>query len=193
MKVWKDLGLVIFHTDGTPAQIDDERLEPVWRTAAAVGWTIAIHTGDPTRNFPGAWRTKLGREELFARRDRVLAAHPEIHFHLCHGGNYAESVRKFSAILDRFPNVTSEYIPSMLQFDPPEDVAAFIRDYADRLTLGFDNGIPDDRPPDVPWTLDFYTAERTRLRSLKLDDATFRKLTWETGERLFLRTCMKTA
>jgi hypothetical protein len=51
LKVWKDFGMYFIHADGRPATMDDPALEPVWRTAAELGWTIAIHVADPTRNW----------------------------------------------------------------------------------------------------------------------------------------------
>ncbi|MEI7904185.1 MAG: amidohydrolase family protein [Candidatus Firestonebacteria bacterium] len=184
MKVWKDLGMYIQFEDGAPALIDDERLEPLWKTASELNWTISVHMADPSHNW--VCRTGLTREMIFERRDRVLAAHPKLPFILCHSGNYIESVRKFGALLDRFPNVKSDLSP-LEGNDNLKDIRAFLEKYADRLYLGTDLMMPEDRPPDRKWNIEEYMRPfRLRLSGYGLTKEAYDKITRKNGERDFL-------
>lgn len=185
LKVWKDLGMFIFDADNKPVTMDDKRLEPLWQTAGELGWWVAIHQADPSRNWP--WRTQIPSRELYQHRDAVLAAHPELRFIICHNGNDCESVAAFANLLDRFPNCVSDICRDFLLHDTLSDTQAFIEKYADRLLFGPDLMMPDERPPDHPWNIEnVYIPWRKRLAAYGLSDATFRKLTLENGQRLFI-------
>ena len=190
LKVWKDLGMSIIHPDGKPATMDEPALEPVWKTAAELHWTIAIHQADPTPktgSFEARTRTGFSREELFERRDRVIAAHPEIRFILCHNCNDIESVARWAEVFERFPNCMSDVGRDPLAYDKLADVQAFFEKYAERILMGSDMGMPDHRPPDDPWTLEnIYRPWRQRIRSWNLSPRAFELITTGNGEREFL-------
>ncbi len=191
LKVWKDLGMMIIHPDGTPARMDDPRLEPVWRTAAALHWTIAVHQGDPISVFEHPCRTHLSREEIWTRRDRVIRAHPELTFILCHSGNDVGNVAAWSELMERLPNTLGELNRDPLASDSAADVRAFLTRYRDRMLFGTDNVMPIERPPDHAWSVEnIYQPWRRTLRALDLDEETFRKLTWENGVRLLATGAM---
>ena len=187
LKVWKDLGMFIFHADGKPATMDDPALEPIWRTAGELDWTISIHQADPSPSFPKLARTGLSREDIYRRRDRVLAAHPEIRFILCHNANDIESVAKWAALLDRFPHCLADMGRDPERYDDRAAVREFLEAYADRIMLGCDLTMPDGRPPDDPWTLEHvYRPWRRRLLGFGLSDDALGKIAWGNGHRLFL-------
>ena len=182
LKVWKDLGMYIIHPNGKSARMDDRRLEPVWEAVEELGWWISVHQGDPTARW--STRTGLMRDEIFRRRDRVIKAHPGIRFILCHNGNDIESVAKFGALLDRFPNIMSDIGRDFLLHDTLADTQAFIEKYADRLLFGPDTWLPDARPPDLKWDWEEgYLPWRRRIVSWGLSESAFRKFTWENGAR----------
>ena len=186
LKVWKDLGMMIIHPDGTPARMDDPRLEPVWQTAAGLGWTIAVHQADPIESFKRLCRTGLTREELWSRRDRVIAAYPDLRFILCHSGNDVGRVANWAALMDRLPNALGEINRNPLLLDRAADVRAFCQTYRDRLLFGTDLAMPIERPPDHEWAVEhLYGPWRRTLLELDLDETTFRNVTWENGQRLF--------
>lgn len=186
LKVWKDLGMFIRHKDGSPALMDDPRLEPIWRTAASLEWTISIHQADPSRGWETNTKTGISRQELFERRDRVIAAHPEIPFILCHSGNYIESVEKFGQMLERFPNVNADLSP-LDAYDTPQAIAAFLERYADRLYLGIDLAMPSNRPPDRPWNLnELYGPMRQVWLKYGIADEALEKIAWRNGQEHFL-------
>lgn len=185
LKVWKDLGMFDFFADNTPTLMDDPRLEPVWQACAAVGWLVAIHQADPSNNFRARCRTRIPREDLFAHRDQVIAAHPGITFILCHDGNDPESAARFTGTLDRFSNVLYDLCFRPKTFATPAEARDVIERYAGRLMLGSDMSNPENRPPDTPWTWnEFYLPFREKVASLGISDAAFAKVTWENGARL---------
>jgi len=185
LKVWKDIGMHIFDANNKPVTMDDKRLEPIWQTAGELGWWISVHQSDPTRCWP--WRTGITREEIWQRRDTVIAAHPGIRFILCHNCNDIESVAKFGETLDRFPNVWSDIGRDFLLHDTLADTQAFLEKYADRLFFGPDQGMPDERPPDFKWNREEYNIPwRKLLVSYGMSDTAFRKFTFENGQKLFM-------
>jgi predicted TIM-barrel fold metal-dependent hydrolase len=182
LKVWKDLGMFIVHPDGTPATMDDPRLEPVWRTVRELGWWISVHQGDPSAR----WKTCTGltRDEIFRRRDRVIRAHRDIPFILCHNGNDIESVAGFGALLGRHPNAMSGIGRDFPAYDTLPDTQAFVEKYADRLLFGPDTCMPDGRPPDLKWEWEEMNLPwRRRIVGWGLSASAFRKFTWENGAR----------
>lgn len=186
LKVWKDLGMFMIHPDGRPATMDDPRLEPVWRKAADLNWVVAVHQADPVAGFEVRCRTGLGREDLWARRDRVIAAHPDVTFILCHNGNDVGSVAGWAGLMERFPNVIGEISRDPLGADTVADVRAFCARFQDRLLFGTDVMAPTERPIDHVWTVgEVYRPWRTSLRAMQLDDTTLAKITWENGRQLF--------
>ena len=183
LKVWKDLGMFIIHPNGKPATMDDARLRPVWETVEELGWWISVHQADPV----ACWKTRTGltRDEIFQRRDRVIRAHPDIRFILCHNGNDIEGVANFGALLDRFPNVMSDIGRDFLLRDTLADTQAFIEKHADSLLFGPDTCLPDSRPPDLKWDWEeFNLPWRRRIVSWGLSARAFRQFTWENGARL---------
>jgi len=187
LKVWKDLGMMIHHNDGTPAVMDDERLEPVWKTAEDLKWCIAVHQADPAGYFEEHTRSTLTRKELWQRRDNVISAHPNIQWILCHSGNDVDTVEDFAAELDKFPTLRSD-LRRLYLLGGAEKVRPFLEKYADRLYIGVDLTMPKDRPPDVKWTYDeVYSPWRDELLSLGLSKEAFEKITWANGFNHFLK------
>lgn len=193
LKVWKDLGMYILDVNNRPLTMDDPRLEPVWETAAALGWTISVHQADPPRaweNPPGRApvRTGLSREDIYRCRDKVLEKYTNIRFILCHNCNDIGSVKGMAQVLDRFPHVLTDMGRDLLAYDSQPDAAAFLNKYADRVLLGTDILMPIERPPDRRWNLEHgYRPWRERLVQYGMSEEAFRKVTWENGYRYFLK------
>lgn len=187
LKVWKNLGMAIRHTDNTPATMDDDRLHPVWQTAEELGWTIAVHQADPTGFFESATRTELTREDLFACRDRVVSEYPNIPFILCHNGNDMEDWDRLSEMFERLPHINADLRKTDRNDYNLEKKLQFLEKYHDRLYLGVDMGMPMDRPPDREWNLNCcYRPLRESLSSLGLSERALKHISWENGCRDFL-------
>jgi len=188
LKIWKDIGMYNFNADGTPVVMDDERLNPVWEKVEKLGWSVACHQADPSGGFMKRSRTRIPKEELFERRNRVIADHPDVVFSLCHSGNDIEDYARFGELLDRFGNTVADLRwPANFEHDPDEE-RAFLEKYAHRLMIGPDLGMPQNRPPDRPWNLnEGYRPKRASLLAYGLSDEAFENITWKTGETYFLR------
>jgi hypothetical protein len=194
LKVWKDFGMYFMRADGTPVTMDDPGLEPVWRTAAELGWTIALHQADPSKNWlPGARyqpKTTLTREQIYRARDRVVEAHPEIHFILCHAGNYVESLPRFGEYLDRYRHVNSDLAAAWENWGTEAELWAFLANYADRLYEGTDLMMLEGRPPDRVWNAQFvWRPHREKLARWErhVGREVVQKIAWGNGTRDFVK------
>lgn len=189
LKVWKDMGMYILDENYAPVTMDDPRLEPVWETAAELNWAVPVHQADPPRAWekPNHIRTGLSREEVFQRRDAVLARHPQVRWVLCHNCNDAGNVKAMAALLDRFPGVMTDINRPQEEVDSLADVRWFLETYSDRVMWSTDMMYVVDRPPDVPWiTENVYAAWRKRLAGYGLSPEAFRKFTLDNARRVYL-------
>ena len=188
LKIWKDLGMFILDENNVPVTMDDLRLEPVWETAAKLKWVVPVHQADPARAWAGKkMRTGLSREEIFQRRDTVLAKHPDVRWVLCHNCNDAGNVKAMAALLDRFPGVMTDINRPQEEVDSMEEVRWFFETYADRIMWSTDMIYPVERPPDEPWCTEFiYDLWRKRLKDYALSDQTFRKFTNDNARRVYM-------
>jgi predicted TIM-barrel fold metal-dependent hydrolase len=107
LKIWKTLGLRARDRRGRLVAIDDERLDPLWETAAEVELPITIHVADPRAFFEPLTRSNERWEEL--------RLHPEWHYwpprprgRIDHPGYpaYDELIEQFRAVLRRHPRTT---------------------------------------------------------------------------------------
>jgi predicted TIM-barrel fold metal-dependent hydrolase len=100
---------------------DDDRLDPVWRKCAELKIPANVHIAD----HPSCWqplgpnqertpdfqhfnlygKDVLSFEELIARRDRMLAKHPQTTFIACHLGNQGHDLESLAKALDKYPNL----------------------------------------------------------------------------------------
>jgi hypothetical protein len=158
IKVWKNLGLWLKDWSGARVGVDDERLDPLWATAAELGLPVAIHTGDPPaffapltddnprieelRKHPEWWYGSPEHptlERLHAELEAVVAAHPRTRFVGVHFGcfmRWAEVAR----MLATYPNYhvdTAAAIADMGAGDVGE-VRDLVTRFADRVVFGTD-------------------------------------------------------
>lgn len=164
LKVWKDLGLHVRDARGELVLPDDERLRPVWETAAELGVPVFIHTADPVAFFDPLDERNERLEQLlehpewsfadpaFPRFERLMealealvATNPHTTFVGVHFGGYAEDPRFVGRMLDAYPNYHVDIAARVAELGrQPRAVAEVIRAHPDRVLFGTD-GFPPSR------------------------------------------------
>jgi predicted TIM-barrel fold metal-dependent hydrolase len=162
LKIWKPFGLHVRDQRGSRVPVDDERLVPLWETAAELRLPVMIHVADPVAFFEPLDNTNERWEELHAHPDwhfpappfppflqimrefaNLVARHPNTTFIGAHVGCYAENLAWVSHLLDRCPNF---YIDPSARLGElgrqPYSARKFFINYADRICFGTDAG-PD--------------------------------------------------
>ena len=167
LKVWKLLGLRARDPSGRLVAVDDERLDPLWSTAAELGLPVIIHIADPIAFFEpldGAneryeeltenpdwhfWPTRPpGRpdmpgfppfDELLTGFDRLAGRHPRTAFVGAHVGCAAEDLGLVSRMLDAHPNLSVDIAARLgeLGRQPYTARSLFLR-YSGRILFGTD-------------------------------------------------------
>jgi predicted TIM-barrel fold metal-dependent hydrolase/predicted ATP-grasp superfamily ATP-dependent carboligase len=190
LKVWKRLGLSARDARGARIALDDERLDPIWATAAAERLPVVIHVGDPPAFFEplagNPRRAELeaypdwhlhGRggpshEALIAAFETLLARHRGTTFVAAHLASMGHDIPRLSAMLDRHPNLYVDTAArlSELAVDRPRARELLIR-HADRVLLG------TDMPPDRLW----FRMHRRFLASRRPSLA-YHRGEWPAGE-----------
>jgi predicted TIM-barrel fold metal-dependent hydrolase len=171
LKVWKTLGLHARDRRGRLVAVDDERLDPLWATAAELGIPVTIHVADPIAFFEPldafserleellehpdwhVWPTRPADlpdapgfprfDELIDALESVLVRHPGTVFIGAHVGCAAEDLRRVSAMLERCSNYHVDIAARIAELGrQPYSARAFIVRWADRVLFG------TDAPPD---------------------------------------------
>jgi predicted TIM-barrel fold metal-dependent hydrolase len=79
-------------------------------------------------------------EELLARRDRLLARHPDTTFIAVHFSNQGNDLAALSQALDRFPNLYVDISARDYEMGrQPRAAARFLEKYKDRVLYGSDS------------------------------------------------------
>jgi len=167
LKVWKWLGLRARDPAGRLVAIDDERLDPLWSTAAELALPVVIHIADPIAFFQPFdptneryeelsehpdwhfWPTRPpGRpdkpgfppfDELLAAFERLVGRHPATSFVGAHVGCAAEDLALVSRMLDAHPNLSVDIAARLGELGrQPYTARAFFVRYADRILFGTD-------------------------------------------------------
>lgn len=158
LKIWKPFGLTVRDHNQQLVSPDDERLMPLWETAAELHLPVTIHIADPVAFFQPL--------DAFNERWDELSAHPEAHFYGngfptfqtlieafarlverhsrtifvgAHVGCYAENLVWVSALLDRCPNFYVDIGARLAELGrQPYSARRFFLRYADRILFGTD-------------------------------------------------------
>jgi predicted TIM-barrel fold metal-dependent hydrolase len=180
LKVWKGLGLSVCDHDGALVAVDDQRLDPIWETAAELGWPVLIHVADPVAFFDPLDHNNERWEELQAHPDwqfpsppfpsflsvvnsmaMVAERHPHTTFIGAHVGCYSENLAWVGALLDRCPNFNVDIAARISELGrQPYSARRFFLRYADRIVFG------TDHRPVLDWYSIYY-------RFLETDDEYF--------------------
>ncbi|HUV27331.1 MAG TPA: amidohydrolase family protein [Anaerolineales bacterium] len=158
LKIWKNFGLKVRdHTDQLVA-VDDERLIPIWETAAELQIPVIIHVADPVAFFDPLDNINERWEELHAHPDwhfpnphfpafitiigqlaNLVARHPDTTFIGAHVGCYAENLKWVGELLDRCPNFYVDIAARLGELGrQPYTARRFFIQNADRVLFGTD-------------------------------------------------------
>ena len=167
LKIWKTLGLRARDPDGRLVPVDDERLDPLWATAAKLDFPVVIHIADPAAFFEPLdprnerweelqahpdwhfWPTRAAGDhdaagfpnfyELIAQFDRLLGRHPSTTFIGAHVGCAAEDLGLVSRLLDAHPNLYVDIAERLGELGrQPYTTRSFFLRHADRILFGTD-------------------------------------------------------
>lgn len=158
LKVFKDLGLTIKNSDGSAAQIDDPRWDPIWQACGELGFPVLIHSADPSAFFDPIDQYNERWEELrrhpdwsfygpqFPSRDalhrarlNVVSRFRQTTFIAAHLGNDGEDLAEVSKWLDENPNLFVDLASRIAELGrQPYTAREFFLKYADRILFGTD-------------------------------------------------------
>lgn len=229
IKIWKNIGMSLQDAAGHYVMPDDPRLEPIIELVEARHLVLLGHQAEPLNCWlpPQRMTVRSDREyfaehpryymyqhpempshaAILAARDRMLRAHPGLHFDAVHLASLEWDVDRVAAFLDQFPNARVDLAARMahLEYQAARDrarVRGFLIRYQDRVLYGSDDAYgPDDSDPQAlaqlhrDWRADwdFLTSQR-RLRSadfarsfqgLRLPRAVVDKIYRRNAEALF--------
>ncbi len=165
VKVWKNIGMSLRGSNDHLVMIDDARFAPLFDDFARRGIPLLGHQGEPHNCWlPLEQMTVNNDREYFkahpqyhmhlhpempsweaqmAARDRMVAAHPSLHFVGVHLASLERGVDELAAFLDKFPNAVVDVAARIgqLQYQSQKDrerVRRFFIKYQDRVLYGSD-------------------------------------------------------
>jgi predicted TIM-barrel fold metal-dependent hydrolase len=158
LKVWKHLGLRFRDNHARLIAPDDERLAPVWETAADLEVPVTIHLADPIAFFDPIDERNERLEELLANPDwwfggpglpgfdhlmasfeALVARHPRTTFIGAHVACAAEDLGWVGRMLDTYPNLNADIAARIAELGrQPRAARALIERHPDRIVFGTD-------------------------------------------------------
>ena len=158
LKFWKNIGTTLKDSSGKYVAADDDRLRPIWESAAKYGLIALFHIADPKAffmpvdeknefyeslvDFPHWSFYGEGRytfEELMDQQDSLLTKNPDTTFIIPHMGSYAENLAWVGEQFDKHPNMYTDIAArtNLLGCQPYTAREFFIK-YQDRILFGTD-------------------------------------------------------
>ena len=157
MKIWKDLGTKIADADGEVLRVDDERLVPMFEKAAELDVPVMFHTADPDAFFLpvdeyneryeelaahpewSSHKSRFGKLELLAQRDRVFSRHPKTKFVAAHVAERPENLEYVGQLLNSCPNLYIDISARCAELGrQPYTARNFFLKYSHRILFGAD-------------------------------------------------------
>lgn len=160
LKEYKRLGLYLKDETGALIEVDDPKLDPVWKRCGELGMPVSIHVADPVafwepydesnerwielKDHRSWWFGDPKRfpphRELLEALNRVIERHPATTFVCVHFANNSEDLAWVEQSLDRYPNMMADLaarIPEIGRHDPAAVRRLFIK-HQDRILFGTD-------------------------------------------------------
>jgi predicted TIM-barrel fold metal-dependent hydrolase len=215
LKVLKDFGLQVREKSGKLVAVDDPRLDPVWEECGRLGIPVSIHVTDPEAFFHPIdgeneryeeliehpdWsfydHDFPSKEAILAARDRMFAKHPNTTFIALHVANWPENLDYVSALLDRLPNVMTEFGAREAELGrQPRRAREFFMKYQDRIMFGTD-ATPETEmyrnhfrwleTDDEYFDYWGYPGQgRWKIYGMALPDEVLQKVYYKNAERIF--------
>jgi predicted TIM-barrel fold metal-dependent hydrolase len=158
LKIFKNLGMDTYWTDGTRVRTDDPRLAPIWDMAGTLGIPVLIHTAEPPAfflpvdrhneryleltQFPGRTRPPNRYppfDSLIAEQHRMFKRHPKTTFISAHLSWLGQDLGRLGRTLDSIPNMNVEVAAALYEIGrQPRAGRAFFVKYQDRILMGKD-------------------------------------------------------
>jgi len=212
LKIFKNLGLTTQDGSGQRVPVDDPRFDKIFETCGRLGVPVLIHTAEPRALFQPMDKNnerwiELKRyprrarppeeypsfESIIAEQHRMFAKHPNTTFINAHFGWYGGDLGKLGALLDRLPNVYTEFGAVIEELGrQPRFARQFFIKYQDRILFGKDTWQPDEYATyfRVLETADEYFPHDRKhhglwnLYGLDLPDDVLRKVYYENALRV---------
>ncbi|PKO19043.1 MAG: amidohydrolase [Chloroflexi bacterium HGW-Chloroflexi-10] len=162
LKIWKPFGLHVQDHLGALVKVDDQRLDPIWQTAAELGLPVLVHVADPVAFFDPIDETNERWEEIGNHPDwaftsppfppfleiledfkKMVSRHPATTFIGAHVGCYAENLGWVGQMLSECTNYFIDISGRLGELGrQPYTARRFFIQYQDRILFGSDMG-PD--------------------------------------------------
>jgi predicted TIM-barrel fold metal-dependent hydrolase len=166
VKIWKNIGMSLRDSDGRYVMPDDQRLEPIIARLERDHIVLLGHQAEPLncwlpfdkmtvrsdrdyfREHPQYYMHEHpempSHDTILSARDRMLNAHPALHFDAVHLGSLEWDVDKVASFLDRFPNANVDLAARLVHLEfqaskNPKKVRQFLMRYQDRILYGSDD------------------------------------------------------
>jgi len=166
VKIWKNIGMSLKDSDGRYVMPDDPRLAPIIERLERDHIVLLGHQAEPLncwlpfdkmtvrsdrdyfREHPQYYMYQHpetpAHDTILAARDRMLEAHPALHFDAVHLASLEWDVDKVAYFLDRFPNANVDLAARLVHLEfqaskSPKKVRQFLMRYQDRILYGSDD------------------------------------------------------
>jgi predicted TIM-barrel fold metal-dependent hydrolase len=166
VKIWKNIGMSLKDSEGRYVMPDDPRLEPIMARLERDHVVLLGHQAEPLncwlpfekmtvrsdrdyfREHPQYYMYQHpempSHDTILLARDRMLNAHPALHFDAVHLASLEWDVDKVGSFLDRFPNANVDLAARLVHLEfqavrNPRKVRQFLLRYQDRILYGSDD------------------------------------------------------
>jgi len=207
----KGLGLLYCDPPAEGMHIDDPRMDPLLQKCAELGIPVNIHIAEPKWMYEAMDETNDGLMNAFSWRldnkegivghqgmidilENALKRHPETMIIACHYANLSYDLGQLGTLLSTYPNF---YVDNGARYAEvgsiPRTVAAFYKEFQDRIFYGTDMGHAVDMYRLTIRQLEtadehFYGHDQYgyhwALNGMDLPDEVLRKIYFENAQRL---------